>query len=72
MDVPSEPCSASHWWACPSVNLPVVAVLMVRPPQNGMASGAGGRFGIGSSHGQWFAALVQRLRELGWIEGRTV
>src|SRR5262245_39730102 len=23
-------------------------------------------------HGPWFAALVQRLRELGWIEGRTV
>jgi putative ABC transport system substrate-binding protein len=22
--------------------------------------------------GQWFAAFVQRLRELGWIEGRTV
>jgi putative tryptophan/tyrosine transport system substrate-binding protein len=25
-----------------------------------------------SSHGQWAAAFVQRLRELGWIEGRTV
>jgi putative tryptophan/tyrosine transport system substrate-binding protein len=25
-----------------------------------------------SSHGQWFAVFVQRLRELGWIEGRTV
>jgi hypothetical protein len=24
------------------------------------------------SHGPWFAALLQRLRELGWIEGRTV
>jgi putative tryptophan/tyrosine transport system substrate-binding protein len=23
-------------------------------------------------HGPWFAALVQRLHELGWIEGRTV
>jgi putative tryptophan/tyrosine transport system substrate-binding protein len=22
--------------------------------------------------GQWTAALVQRLRELGWIEGRTL
>ena len=22
--------------------------------------------------GQWVAAFVQRLRELGWIEGRTV
>ena len=28
--------------------------------------------GTPSSHGQWFAALVQRLHELGWIEGRTV
>src|SRR5216684_478950 len=28
--------------------------------------------GTRSSHGQWFAALVQRLRDLGWIEGRTV
>ncbi len=28
--------------------------------------------GTPASHGQWFAALVQRLRELGWIEGRTV
>jgi putative tryptophan/tyrosine transport system substrate-binding protein len=24
------------------------------------------------SHGQWVAAIVQRLRELGWIEGRTI
>jgi putative tryptophan/tyrosine transport system substrate-binding protein len=28
--------------------------------------------GTPSSQGQWFAALVQRLRELGWIDGRTV
>src|SRR5262245_19715698 len=28
--------------------------------------------GTPSTHGQWFAALVQRLRELGWIEGRTI
>ena len=28
--------------------------------------------GTPSSHGQWFSALVQRLRELGWIEGRTI
>jgi putative ABC transport system substrate-binding protein len=28
--------------------------------------------GTASSHGPWFAALVQRLRELGWIEGRTI
>src|SRR3979409_644454 len=25
-----------------------------------------------STQGQWTAAFVQRLRELGWIEGRTV
>ena len=24
------------------------------------------------SHGQWVAAFVQRLRELGWIDGRNV
>ena len=24
------------------------------------------------SHGQWVAAFVQRLRELGWVDGRTV
>jgi putative ABC transport system substrate-binding protein len=28
--------------------------------------------GTPSSHGQWVAALVRRLQELGWIEGRTV
>ena len=28
--------------------------------------------GTPSSHGAWFAALVQRLRELGWIENHTV
>src|SRR6266404_8628184 len=28
--------------------------------------------GTPASHGAWFAALVQRLHELGWIEGRTV
>src|SRR3954463_3055062 len=33
-----------------------------------------GYLGSGSSEGQreWAAAFVQRLRELGWIEGRTV
>jgi putative tryptophan/tyrosine transport system substrate-binding protein len=25
-----------------------------------------------SSEGQWIAAFVQRLHELGWIEGRTI
>jgi putative tryptophan/tyrosine transport system substrate-binding protein len=28
--------------------------------------------GTPSTHGPWFAALAQRLRELGWIEGRTI
>src|SRR6516162_2047014 len=28
--------------------------------------------GTPSSHGQWVAASVRRLHELGWIEGRTV
>jgi putative tryptophan/tyrosine transport system substrate-binding protein len=28
--------------------------------------------GSPSSHGQWVAAFVRRLHELGWIEGRTV
>jgi ABC-type uncharacterized transport system substrate-binding protein len=28
--------------------------------------------GTPSSHSQWVAALVRRLHELGWIEGRTV
>jgi len=28
--------------------------------------------GTPSSHGQWLAGFVQRLREIGWIEGRNV
>src|SRR3954470_12970906 len=28
--------------------------------------------GTPSAQGQWHVAFVQRLRELGWIEGRTV
>jgi len=28
--------------------------------------------GTPTSHGQWVAAFVRRLRELGWIEGRTI
>jgi len=28
--------------------------------------------GTPSSEGQWYGAFVERLRELGWIEGRTV
>jgi putative ABC transport system substrate-binding protein len=28
--------------------------------------------GTFSSHGQWVSAFERRLRELGWIEGRTL
>jgi putative ABC transport system substrate-binding protein len=28
--------------------------------------------GTPATHGQWFAALVQRLRELGWVDGRNL
>ena len=28
--------------------------------------------GTPSSHGRWVAAFVQRMRELGWVEGRTI
>ena len=28
--------------------------------------------GTPSSHGQWVAGFAQRIRELGWIEGRTI
>ncbi len=28
--------------------------------------------GTPSTHGQWVAAFVQRLRELSWVEGRTI
>src|SRR5437868_9137487 len=28
--------------------------------------------GTPSSHGPWVTGFVQRLRELGWIEGRTI
>ena len=39
------------------VNLPTVGFIVSGTP---------------SSHGEWVAAFVQRLRELHWIEGRTV
>jgi putative tryptophan/tyrosine transport system substrate-binding protein len=40
-----------------SAKLPIIGLLVAGTP---------------SSHGQWFAASVRRLHELGWIEGRTV
>src|SRR5438093_4116560 len=43
--------------AQPAGKLPIIGLLVPGTP---------------TSHGPWFAALVQRLRELGWIEGRTV
>ena len=41
----------------PSGKLPTIGLLSPATP---------------AAHGPWFAALVQRLRDLGWIEGRTV
>jgi len=47
--------------------------LAARAQQAGMLATIGCLVpGTPSSHGQWFAVFVQRLRELGWIEGRTV
>jgi putative ABC transport system substrate-binding protein len=43
--------------AQPAGKLPIIGLLVPGTP---------------TSHGPWFAALVQRLRELGWVEGRTV
>jgi putative ABC transport system substrate-binding protein len=43
--------------AQPAGKLPIIGLLVPGTP---------------TSHGPWFAALVQRLRELGWIEGHTV
>lgn len=37
--------------------LPVVGILIAGTP---------------ATHGPWFAALVQRLRDLGWVEGRNI
>ena len=36
------------------------------------ARGARAAAGQAADHRAWVAAFVQRLRELGWIEGRTV
>jgi putative ABC transport system substrate-binding protein len=44
-------------WAQQPANLPTIGFLVSGTP---------------SSHGEWVAAFVQRLRELHWIEGRTV
>src|SRR5262249_24774182 len=54
-------CAAAAWplaaWAQPVSKLPTIGFL-------GSATSA--------TQGQWVAAFVQHLRELGWIEGRTV
>jgi putative ABC transport system substrate-binding protein len=57
----------------------VLALSLIAAPRAAEAQQAGKLPIIGllvpgtpTSHGPWFAALVQRLRELGWIEGRTV
>ena len=44
-------------WAQQAAKLPTVGFLVAGTP---------------ASHGQWVAAFVQRLSELGWIDGRTV
>src|ERR1700687_3220646 len=47
--------------------------LVVRAQQAGKLPSVGVLVaGTPASHGKWFAAFVERLRELGWIEGRTV
>ena len=44
-------------WAQQSARLPTIGFLIAGTP---------------SSHGRWTAAFAQRLRELGWIEGRAI
>jgi hypothetical protein len=51
---------------CGVITLPVVA--RAQQPAKLPTIGFLGA-GTASSQGQWFAAFVQRLRELGWIEG---
>ena len=55
------PAAAAAWslaaWAQQAGPLPTIGFLVAGTP---------------TSHGQWVAAFVQRLRELGWIEGRTI
>jgi putative ABC transport system substrate-binding protein len=47
--------------------------LAARAQQTGKVPTIGYLGGAGpTSHGAWFDSFVQRLRELGWIEGRTV
>jgi putative ABC transport system substrate-binding protein len=46
--------------------------LAARAQQAGKLPTIGFIGGAPSTHGQWFATLVQRLRQLGWIEGRTI
>ena len=46
--------------------------LAARAQQAGKLPTSGFIGGAPSTHGQWFATLVQRLRQLGWIEGRTM
>ncbi len=51
----------------------VVWPLATRAQQTGKLPTIGYLGGAGpTSHGAWFDSFVQRLRELGWIEGRTV
>src|SRR5262249_10821076 len=46
--------------------------LAARAQQPGKLLTIGFIGGAPSTHAQWVAILVQRLRQLGWIEGRTI
>jgi putative tryptophan/tyrosine transport system substrate-binding protein len=46
---------------------PLVAIAQRKPPSSGFLGPASA-----ATMGAWTAAFVQRMRELGWIEGRTV
>ena len=49
----------------------IVAPLAARAQQSAKTIGFLGA-GTRSTEAQWMAAFLRRLRELGWIEGRTV
>src|SRR5438552_14504501 len=53
-----------------AVAWPLAARGQQQPSKLPMIGVIGG--GTPSTHGQWIAGFVQRLRELGWIEDRTV
>jgi putative ABC transport system substrate-binding protein len=62
----AEPFFLSHQPSAATWPLAARAQQPTKPPTIGFAAGTP------SSHGQWAVAFAQRLRELGWIEGRTI